>query len=85
MSEAQHWHVHYLQNGDPQVERTRLLPSMYDALTAACALRQRHTVQYVGGPNGERYETDAIVKWCAENAKWISVSQENHKRLKPSG
>ena len=36
MSEAQNWNVHYLQNGDPQVERTRLLSSMYDALRAAC-------------------------------------------------
>ena len=69
MSEARHWIVHYLQNGDPRLERTRLLSSMYDALTAACALRQRHTVQYVGGPNGEKFDSDAIVKWCAENVK----------------
>jgi hypothetical protein len=42
---------------------------MHDALKAACALRQRHTVQYVGGPNGEKFELDAIIKWCAENVK----------------
>jgi hypothetical protein len=69
MSETQHWKVHYLHNSDPQQERTRLLSSMHDALTAACALRQRHTVQYVGGPNGEKFDSDAIVKWCAENVK----------------
>jgi hypothetical protein len=48
MSEAPNWAVRYLQNGDPQQERTRLLSTMHDALTAAAALRQRHTVQYVG-------------------------------------
>jgi len=69
MDEAQYWNVHHLQNGDPQAERTRLLSSMHDALKAACALRQRHTVQYVGGPNGEKFELDAIIKWCAENVK----------------
>jgi hypothetical protein len=69
MTEARNWNVHYLQNGDPQQERTRLLASMHDALIAACALRQRHTVQYVGGPNGEKFDSDAIVKWCAENVK----------------
>jgi hypothetical protein len=69
MSEALNWNVHYLQNGDPKLERTRLLSSMHDALTAACALRQRHTVQYVGGPNGEKFDSDAIVNWCAENVK----------------
>jgi hypothetical protein len=69
MSEAQNWNVHYFRNGDPQLERTRLLSSMYDALRAAWALRQRHTVQYVRGPNGEKFELDAIMKWCAENVK----------------
>ena len=69
MSETRHWIVHYLQNGAPQQERTRLLSSMNDALIAACALRQRHTVQYVGGPSGEKFDSDAIVKWCAENVK----------------
>ena len=71
MSEAQNWNVHYLQNGDPQLERTRLLASMYDALRAACTLRQRHTVQYVGGPNGEKYDLVAIEKWCVENSKLV--------------
>ena len=69
MTKAPNWNVHYLQNGDPQLERTRLLSSMGDALRAACALRQRHTIQYVGGPNGEKFDSDAIVKWCAENVK----------------
>jgi hypothetical protein len=69
MSETQYWNVHYLHNGDPHQERTRLLSSMHDALSAACALRQRHTVQYVGGPNGEKFDSDAIVTWCAENVK----------------
>ena len=69
MSEAQNWNVHYLQNGDPKLERTRPLSSRHDALVAACALRQRHTVQYVGGPNGEKFDSDAIENWCAENAK----------------
>jgi hypothetical protein len=74
MSEAQNWKVHYFHNGDPQQERARLLSSMHDALTAACALRQRHAVQYVGGPNGEEFDSDAIVKWCAENAKlWTKI------------
>jgi hypothetical protein len=44
---------------------------MYDALMAACSLRQRHAVQYVGGPNGEKYDLDAIEKWCAENSKLV--------------
>ena len=69
MTEAQHWNVRYLQNGDPLKERTRLLSSMHDALTAACALRQRHTVQYVVGPNGEKFDSEAIVQWCVENAE----------------
>jgi hypothetical protein len=69
MGEAQNWNVHYLQNGNPQQERTRLLASMYDALIAACALRRWHTVQYVTGPNGEKFDSEAIVNWCAENAK----------------
>jgi hypothetical protein len=69
MSETQNWNVRYLQYGDAQQERTRLLSSMHDALMAACALRQRHTVQYVGGPNGEKFDADAIVKWCAENVE----------------
>jgi hypothetical protein len=69
MTEARNWNVHYLQNGDPQQERTRLLASMDDALIAACALRQRHTVRYVVGPNGEKFDSDAIVKWCADNGK----------------
>jgi hypothetical protein len=69
MSEAQSWNVLYLQNGDPRLERTRRLSSRDDALMAACALRQRHTVQYVGGPNGEKFDSDAIVNWCAQNAK----------------
>jgi hypothetical protein len=69
MSEAGNWKVHYLQNGDPQQERTRLLDSMYDALTAACALRRRHTVQYVAGSNGAKFDSDAIANWCAENVK----------------
>ena len=67
MSEAPSWNVRYLQNGDPKLERTRLLPSMSDALLAACALRKRHSVQHVGGPNGEKFNSDAIVQWCAEN------------------
>ena len=67
MTDAQNWNVRYLQNGDPQLERTRLLPSMHDALIAACALRHRHTVQYVGGPNSEKFDPDAIEKWCTEN------------------
>lgn len=66
MSEAPTWNVHYLQNGDPRQERTRLLPSMHDALAAACALRRRHTVQYVAGPNGAKFDSDAIADWCAE-------------------
>jgi len=45
MSEAQNWQVHYLQNGDAKLERTRLLSSRHDALVAACALQKRHTVQ----------------------------------------
>ena len=69
MSEAQSWNVRYLQNGDPRLERTRRLPSRDDALMAACSLRRRHTVQYVGGPNGEKFLSDAIVNWCAENVK----------------
>jgi hypothetical protein len=69
MSEARHWNVCYLQNGDPLKERTRLLSSMHDALTAACALRQRHTVQYVGGPNGEKFDSEAIAQWCSENVR----------------
>jgi len=69
MSEAQNWHVHYLQNGDAQLERTRLLSSKNDALVAACALRKRHTVQYVRGPNGERFDVDWIMKWCAQNVE----------------
>ena len=44
-----------------------MLASMHDALTAACALSRRHTVQYVAGPNGAKFGSDAIVKWCAEN------------------
>jgi hypothetical protein len=74
MSEAQNWKVHYFHNGDPQHERTRLLSSMHDALTAACALRQRHAVQYVEGPNGQEFDSDAIVKWCVENEKlWTKI------------
>ena len=69
MSETQNWKVRYLQKDDPRVERSRLLSSMYDALIAACALRQRHTVQYVGGPNGEKFDSDAIVRWGAENVR----------------
>jgi hypothetical protein len=69
MSEAQSWNVRYLQNGDPKLERTRLLSSRHDALVAACALRKRHTVQYVGGPNGEKFDADWIMKWCAENVE----------------
>jgi hypothetical protein len=69
MSEAQTWNVHYFQHGDPQQERTRLLSSMHNALTAACALCQRHAVQYVAGPKGEKFDSDAIMKWCAENVK----------------
>jgi hypothetical protein len=69
MTEAENWKVYYLQNGDPQPGRTRPLASMYDALTAACALGRRHTVQYVEGPNGVKFDSDAIVKWCAENGK----------------
>ena len=69
MTEAPNWNVHYLQNGDAQLERTRPLASMYDALMAACTLRKRHTVQYVAGPNGEKFDFDAIVNWCAENVK----------------
>ena len=61
------WNVRYLQNGDPQQERTRLLSSRHDALIAACALCKRHTVQYVGGPNGEKLVSDWIMKWCAQN------------------
>jgi hypothetical protein len=68
MSEAQHWNVHYLQNGDPQQARTRPLSSRHDAMIAAWALRQRHTVQYVEGPNGEKFDADWIMKWCAQNA-----------------
>jgi hypothetical protein len=67
MSETQHWNVCYLQKGDPKMERTRPLASMHDALTAACALRGRHTVQYVEGPQGEKFDSDAIGQWCAEN------------------
>jgi hypothetical protein len=67
MSETQHWNVHYLHNSAPQQRRTRLLSSMHDALTAACALRLRHAVQYVGGPNGEKFDSDAIEKWCEEH------------------
>ena len=69
MSEEPNWNVRYLQNGDPLLERTRLLSSRHDALIAACALRQRHKVQYVVGPNGEKFDSDAIEKWCAENVK----------------
>ena len=69
MSEAQNWNVRYLHNGDPTQERTRLLSSMHDALVAACALRQRHAVQYVEGPNGEKFDSEVIEKWCAENVK----------------
>ena len=69
MSETQLWSVHYLHNSDPRQERTRLLSSMHDALTAACALRQRHAIQYVEGPNGEKFDSDVIEKWCAENVK----------------
>ncbi len=67
MSEAQHWKVRYLQNGDLKMERTRLLSSRHDALVAACALRQRHAIQYVEGPNGEKLDSDWIMKWCAQN------------------
>ncbi len=67
MSDAKNWSVCYLHHGDPKLERTRLLSSKQDALAAACALRKRHTVQYVGGPNGEKFDPDAIVQWCAEN------------------
>ena len=67
MSEAQNWNVCYLQNGDPQQQRTRLLSSRHDALVAACALRKRHTVQYVGGPDGEKFDADWIMKWGAQN------------------
>jgi hypothetical protein len=67
MSEAQSWIVRYLQNGDPKIERTRLLSSRHDALVAACSLRQRHAVQYVEGPNGEKLGSDWIMKWCAQN------------------
>jgi hypothetical protein len=67
MTEAQNWNVRYLQNGDPKLERNRLLSSRNDALAAACALRQRHTVQYVAGPNGEKFDSDAVAQWCAEN------------------
>jgi hypothetical protein len=73
MSQAPNWAVRYLQNGDPQQERTRLLSTMHDALTAAAALRQRHTVQYVGGPNGEKFNSDAIVQWCAERSRLTSA------------
>jgi hypothetical protein len=67
MSEAQNWNVRYLQNGDPKNERTRLLSSRHDALVAACALGRRHVVQYVEGPNGEKLDSDWIMKWCAQN------------------
>ena len=30
-------------------------------------LRQRHTIRYVGGPHGEKFDAEAIVQWCAEN------------------
>jgi hypothetical protein len=44
-------------------------------------LRQRHTVQYVGGPNGEKFDSDAIVKWCAENVKWyVSAGSQQNDR-----
>jgi hypothetical protein len=69
MGEAQNWSVRYLQKGDPKLERTRLLPSRQDALVAACALRQRHMVQYVEGPKGEKLDSDWIVKWCEQNSK----------------
>jgi hypothetical protein len=69
MNEAQNWNVRYLQKGDPKLERTRLLPSRHDALIAACALRQRHTVQFVEGPKGEKFDSDWIMKWCAQNEK----------------
>ena len=71
VSETQNWYVHYFQNGDPQLERNRQLATMYDALRAACSLRQRHAVQHVGGPNGEKYDLVAIKKWCVENSKLV--------------
>jgi len=69
MNQAGNWKIHYLQNGDAQLERTRLVASMYDALIAACTLRQRHTIQHVSGPNGARFDAGAIEDWCAENVK----------------
>jgi len=69
MSEAQNWIVCYLQKGDRQQERTRQLSSRHDALIAACSLRKRHTVQYVEGPNGETFDADWVMKWCAQNVE----------------
>lgn len=60
------WKLNYLQGGDASLPRTRLLSSMHDALTAGCALRGRHTVLDVQGPNGETFDADAIAKWCQE-------------------
>ena len=57
MTDAQNWNVRYLQNGDPQLERTRLLPSMHDALIAACALRPSHTVRSLWGGRTTRGST----------------------------
>jgi hypothetical protein len=69
MTNAPNWKVHYLQNGDPDLQRSRPLASMNDALMAACALRRRHVVQFVAGPNGEKFDSDAIVEWYADNVK----------------
>lgn len=60
------WKLNYLQGGDASLSRTRLLSSMHDALSAGCALRTRHKVLNVQGPNGEIFDADAIAKWCEE-------------------
>jgi hypothetical protein len=60
------WKLNYLQGGDANLPRTRLLSSMHDALSAGCALRKRHKVLDVQGPNGEIFDAGAIEKWCVE-------------------
>jgi hypothetical protein len=54
-------------------KNSRALTSQHDseqaAFEAACSLRLRQTVLSVEGPNGQRYDTDAIIAWCLKHQR----------------
>jgi len=62
------WFIRWFDDGNRRV-LTRRVETEQEAFEQACELRRHYELIEIEGPEGQRYDANAIIEWCVKHEK----------------